>query len=39
MMNGGIIKHYDGELYHVAIANGADTMPVFDRSQIRIPRK
>lgn len=35
----GIIKHYDGEFYHVAIANGTDSIPVFDRKQIKIPRK
>lgn len=34
----GIIKHYDGEFYHVAIANGTDTVPIFDRKQIKIPR-
>lgn len=34
----GIIKHYDGEFYHVAIANGTDSMPVFNRSQIRISK-
>ena len=35
----GIIKHYDGEFYHVAIANGTDSIPAFDRKQIKIPRK
>ena len=35
----GIIKDYDGEFYHVAIANGTNTMPIFDRKQIKIPRK
>lgn len=34
----GIIKDYDGEFYHVAIANGVDAVPVFDRKQIKIPR-
>lgn len=32
----GIIKDYDGENYYVAIANGCDSIPVFDRSQIKI---
>lgn len=35
----GIIKCFDGELYHVAIANGSDSMPVFNREQLSIPRK
>ena len=34
----GIIKLYDGEFYHVAIANGTDSMPIFDRQQIKISR-
>ena len=34
----GIISHYDGELYHVKIANGGDSVPVFDRDQFRVPR-
>lgn len=33
----GIIKHYDGEDFHVAIANG-NNLPIFERKQIRIPR-
>ena len=35
----GIIKDFDGEFYHVAIANGALTLPIFKRNEIRIPRK
>jgi hypothetical protein len=35
----GIIKHFDGECYHVAIANGKTSFPIFDRDQIKIPRK
>ena len=35
----GIIDHFDGELYHVKIANGGDSMPAFDRDQFRVPRK
>ena len=34
----GIIKHFDGEFYHVAIANGTDSLPVFDRKEIKIPK-
>ena len=33
----GIIKDYDGEFYHVAIANGKN-LSIFDRDQIRISR-
>lgn len=35
----GIIKHFDGECYHVAIANGGSSLPIFDRDEIRIPRQ
>lgn len=35
----GIIAHYDGDVYHIKIANGSDTMPVFDRNQFKVPRK
>lgn len=34
----GIIDHFDGELYHIKIANGSSAVPVFDRWQFRIPR-
>ena len=34
----GIIKDFDGEYYYVAIADGKSTLPVFGRSEIRIPR-
>jgi len=33
----GIVAHYDGELFHVRIANG-NSMPAFDRKQFRVPR-
>lgn len=34
----GIIQEaFDGE-YVVAIANGSDSMPIFDRWQFKIPR-
>lgn len=35
----GIIKDFDGEYYHVAIANGTSSLPIFKRNEIRIPRK
>lgn len=35
----GIIKYFDGELYYVAIANSSDSLPVFNRKQLRIPIK
>lgn len=35
----GIIKNFDGDVYYVAIANGTDSMPIFSRKEIHIPRK
>ena len=35
----GIIKDFDGEVYYIAIADGKDAQPVFDRDQFRVPRK
>jgi len=32
----GIIKKYDGEYYHIAIANGEDDLPIFNRDQFKI---
>lgn len=34
----GVIKHYDGELFHLALWGGLD-MLVYDRSEITIRRK
>lgn len=34
----GIIAHYDGEVYYVRIADGKDSMPIFDRDQFKVPR-
>lgn len=34
----GIIKHFDGEYYHIAIRNGTDILPIFKRNEIRIPK-
>ena len=35
----GIIKHFDGEYYYIAIANGCDGLPVFERDEFVIRRK
>lgn len=35
----GIIDYFDGECYGVRIANGSDSVPVFDRDQFKVPRK
>lgn len=32
----GIIKDYDGEFYYIAIANGEDSLPIFDRKEFRL---
>jgi ribosomal protein L21E len=34
----GEIMDYDGEVYHIAIAQGK-TWVIFDRDQFRVPRK
>lgn len=34
----GIIKHFDGEFYHIAIANGCDSVPVFSRNEFIVKR-
>lgn len=34
----GIIDHFDGECYHIKIANGSSMVPMFDRDQFRVPR-
>lgn len=34
----GIVAFYDGDLYHIRIANGGDSVPVFARDQFKIPR-
>lgn len=35
----GIVDYFDGEYYGVRIANGSDSVPVFDRDQFKVPRK
>lgn len=34
----GIIKDFDGEVYYIAIADGKDSLPIFDRDQFKVPR-
>lgn len=34
----GIIDYFDGECYHIKIANGGGSVPVFDRDQFKVPR-
>lgn len=33
----GIIKYFDGDYYHVAIANG-DDCPIFDRKELKVAK-
>ena len=35
----GIVAFFDGECYHIRIANGSNSVPMFDRDQFRVPRK
>jgi len=32
----GIIKSFDGDVYYIAIFNGTDSIPVFERNQFKI---
>ena len=34
----GVVKFFDGDYYYVAIANGEDACPVFDRSELEIAK-
>lgn len=34
----GIVDYYDGDVYHIRIADGKDSAPIFDRDQFRVPR-
>lgn len=34
----GIIDDFDGDVYYIKIANGSDSVPVFDRDQFRVPK-
>ena len=33
----GVVKYFDGDDYHVAIANGPDC-PIFDRSELKVAK-
>jgi len=35
----GIIKYYDGEYYHIAIANGVDSLPIFKRNEFKVKKQ
>ena len=35
----GIVDYFDGDCYHIKIANGRNSVPIFDRWQFRVPRK
>lgn len=32
----GVVKYFDGEYYYVAIANGEDAFPIFDRDELKV---
>lgn len=34
----GTIVDFDGDVYYIAIANGMDSIPIFDRDQFRVRR-
>ncbi len=34
----GTIVDFDGDVYYIAIANGMDSVPIFDRDQFRVRR-
>ena len=34
-----VVAHYDGEYYHVMIANGHEINVIFERNQFKVPRK
>lgn len=35
----GEVMHYDGEVYHIAVAQGKNSLVIFNRDQFRVPRK
>ena len=35
----GRIVDFDGDVYYIAIADGADSIPIFDRSQFKVPHR
>ena len=34
----GIVDYFDGDCYHIKIANGSNSVPIFDRNQFKVPR-
>jgi len=34
----GIVKFFDGDSYHIAIANSSSITQIFDRDEFRVPR-
>lgn len=34
----GIVDFFDGECYHVKIAGGGNSVPIFNRNQFKVPR-
>lgn len=41
MYNGawGVIKHFDGEYYHIAMWNGNEELLVFERNEFKVERQ
>lgn len=35
----GTIADFDGDVYYIKIADGGDSIPVFDRDQFKVPRR
>lgn len=35
----GVIKHFDGEFFHIALWNDEDSMLIFYRSEFKVSRK
>lgn len=34
----GIVDYFDGDCYHIKIASGSNSVPIFDRNQFKVPR-
>lgn len=34
----GVVKYFDGDYYYVAIANGDDALPIFDRGELEVSK-
>lgn len=35
----GRITDFDGDVYYIKIADGGDSIPIFDRDQFKVPRR